>query len=271
MKSRPATTLALYVALFLLAILYALPLIWTVATSLKPLEDVYRFPPTLAIAEIQPINYIDVFRTLPFARFLFNSLVISLSAVTGAVLTSSMAGYALARLPWKGKAYWFALLIASMMLPAQILLVPHFLTYQWLGWVDTYKPLIVPAWLGGGAFNIFLFRQFFRTIPRDVEEAALLDGATRWQCYWHVLLPIARPAVVTVAMLSFVYHWRSFMNPLIYLSDFQTFPVSLGLRMYQTLAGTWINQLMAASLIAVVPTILVMAIGQHWIMASRSH
>ncbi|MEE9296029.1 MAG: carbohydrate ABC transporter permease [Phycisphaerae bacterium] len=254
----------LYGVLCVVAAVQVLPLLWALATSLKPLDEAYDSPIVFTGTAPQWFNYVEVFSKLPFARFLLNSMVITAASVFGAVLTSSMAGYALARLPMRGKRFWFVLLIGSMMLPAQVLLLPHFLLFELLGWVGTYKPLIVPAWLGGGAFNVFLFRQYFKSIPRDVEEAALLDGATPWQCYRFVLLPMARPVVVTVAVLSFMFHWRSFLHPLLYLSDFRTFPVSLGIRMYQTMAGTWINLLMAASLISLVPVVIVFAAGQRY-------
>jgi multiple sugar transport system permease protein len=264
MMNQPTLRRAIiYAALLSIGLVQILPFVWALATSVKPLDDAYRFPPTLGVEDPQWSNYADAFEKLPFARFMVNSAVISIAAVTGAVLTSSMAGYALARLPMRGKRFWFVLLVGSMMLPSQVLLIPHFLTYEMLGWVGTYKPLIVPAWLGGGAFNVFLFRQFFKSIPPDTEEAALLDGATRWQFYRHVLMPMSTPAVITVAVLSFIYHWQSFLNPLIYLSDFRTYPVSVGLRMYQTMAGTWINLLMAASLISIIPMLIVFAIGQR--------
>ena len=254
----------LYLTLFAVAAVQVLPFLWALVSSLKPLDEAFRFPPTFSVDAPRWSNYSDAFAKLPFARFMLNAMIISVSAAFGAVVSSSLAGYALARLPWRGKRFWFLALILSMMLPSQVLLIPHFLTYELLGWVGTYKPLIVPAWLGGGAFNVFVFRQFFRSLPRDVEEAALMDGATRWQCYRLVLMPMARPAVVTVAVLSFIYHWQAFLDPLIYLSDFNTFPVSVGLRMYQSMAGTWINLLMAASLTALLPAVVVFAIGQRW-------
>ncbi len=262
----------LYAVLLALCLLQVGPFIWAIQTSLSPLEDAFTVEQSghaeqlVSDAGLTGQYYADVFKTLPFGRYLLNSLIISLSGTIGAVLTSAMAGYALARLPIRFKGVWFGLLIASMMMPTQILLLSHFLMFESLGWFGTYKPLIVPAWLGGGAFNVFLFRQAFRSISREVEEAALTDGATRWQFFTRILLPMSRPTVVVVAILSFVFHWQSFLYPLIYLSDFETFPVSVGLRMYQTLAGTWVNELMAASVIAMIPVVLVFAIGQRWIV-----
>ena len=271
MTSRSRTrTIVIYAALVAIASVQVLPLMFALTTSLKTLDDAYVFPPSLTVADPQWGNYLDAFAKLPFGRFMLNSALITLAAVTGAVFSSSMAGYALARLPWRGKRFWFVLLLGSMMLPSQVLLIPHFLTFDMLGWIGTYKPLIVPAWLGGGAFNVFVFRQFFRTIPRSVEEAALVDGATRWGFYRHILMPMSKPAIVTVAVLSFVYHWRSFLGPLLYLSDFRTFPVALGLRMYQSMAGTWINLLMAASVVALIPVLLVFAAGQRFLRSGSA-
>lgn len=242
------------------------PVLWAFVSSLKPLDDVYAFPPSLRISKPQWSNYHDALTRLPVLRFIANSLFIAIVSVAGAVLTSSMAGYALARMHFRGRSFCFFLVLLSMMIPAQVLLVPRFLLYDALGWINTYKPLIVPAWLGGGAFNIFLFRQFFRTVPLELEDAAALDGATPWQTYWNIVLPIVKPATVTAAMLSFVYHWQDFMDPLIYLSDFHTYPISLGLRMYQSMAGTWANQLMAVSLIAMIPVLIVFLLCERHVM-----
>lgn len=256
----------LYAALMVLCAFMLLPLAWAAVSSLKPLEQVYAFPPSLSVQNPQWSNFREAFTRLPVARFLLNSLLITGVSVAGAVLTSSMAGFVLARVRFRGRTFCFLLVLISMLVPAQVLLVPRFLLYDLLGWINTYKPLIVPAWLGGGAFNIFLFRQFFRTIPVQMEDAARLDGATMWQTYWHVLLPIARPATITAAMLSFVYHWQDFLDPLIYLSDFTTYPISLGLRMYQSMAGTWANLMMATSLIALVPVAIVFFLCDRHLM-----
>ncbi|MCH7813302.1 MAG: carbohydrate ABC transporter permease [Planctomycetes bacterium] len=247
-----------------IGLLVVAPLIWAVTASLKPLDEVYAYPPSWGVSDPQWSNYGAAAGRLPLLRFLMNSTLIAVCSVTGAVLTASMAGYAFARVPWVGRRWWFWLLLASLVIPAQVLLMPRFLIFSWLGWVGTYKPLIVPAWLGGGAFNVLLFRQFFRALPREYEEAALLDGASRWQIYRWIMLPQARPALLAAGLLSFVYHWQAFLDPLIYLSDFRTFPISLGLRMYQSMAGVWGNLLMAAALMALLPVAIVfVALQRH--------
>lgn len=260
MSSHPTqsklATLGHYALLLGLTAVAVLPLIWALLASLRPLDQVYAYPPQWGLDEPQWSNYGLAISKLPLLRFLANSLLISVSSVAGAVLTSSLAGYAFARLNWRGKRFWFAVLLASLVVPTQVLLIPRFLIFEVLGWVGTYKPLIVPAWLGGGAFNVLLFRQFFLTVPQSYQEAATLDGATQWQIYTRIMLPLSKPAVIAVALLSFVYHWQEFLDPLIYLSDFHTYPVSLGLRMFQSMAGTWGNLLMAASVLALLPVAL---------------
>ncbi len=261
---------AIYVVLFTLSILMLMPVIWAAVSSLKSLSAVYAFPPGLDVSDRQWSNYVGAFTRLPLAHFLLNTCLISGISMVGAVLTSSMAGFALARFEFLGRRCCFVLIVVSLFIPAQVLIVPRFLLFDFLGWIGTYKPLIVPAWLGGGAFNILLFRQFFRTIPREFDEAARMDGATPWRSYWHVLLPMARPAVAAAAMLSFVYHWQEFLDPLLYLSDFHTYPISLGLRMYQSVSGTWANLLMAASLIALIPVGVVFVFCERFALRGLS-
>jgi len=245
--------------------LLAMPLIVAILVALMPIDEVYSLPARLIPSRLEWSNFTDAMRRLPFLRFMCNSLVVSACAVMGAVLTSAMAGYAFARFHWKSRRFCIVLLLGCLLIPAQILLIPHFILYSSLGWVNTYKPLIVPAWLGGGAFNVFLFWQFFRTIPRDFDDAAKLDGASHWIILTRVMIPMAKPVTATVALLSFVYHWQDFQRPLIYLSDFQTYTIALGLRMYQTAGGGWINLVIAASLVAILPVLVVFVITQRHI------
>lgn len=263
---RRLATVALYAVLIALSVVFLAPLLWALTSSLKTLDRVYQFPPSFGVADPQWLNYPRALSRLPFARFIFNTLVLCIANVTGQVLTASLAGFGFARMRWRGREFWFIVVLATMMLSGQVLLIPHFLIYKSLGWVNSYKPLIVPAWLGGGAFAIFLFRQFFRGIPIELEEAARLDGAGSFQIYWRIMMPLARPAVITIAVISFMGHWQEFMGPLIYLSDFETYPVSLGLRMYQTLEGSWANYLMAASLVATAPLIALFFAAQRYLV-----
>lgn len=211
-------------------------------------------------------NYVTAMTRLPFLRFLINSTIITTAATIGTVLSCSMAGFAFACLRWRGRRACFAVLLLTMVLPAQLLLVPRFLIFDQLGWINTYKPLIVPAWLAGSAFFTFLFREFFRGVGRDYADAARVDGASDWQVYWHVMLPMSRPVVAAVVSLAAVAHWQAFLDPLVYLSDFRDYPVSVGLRMFQAVEGSWANLIMAASIVSLGPPLLLMVLTQRFLL-----
>jgi len=265
---RRITSVVLYIVLTALAFTFLFPFLWSASASVKTLDKVYEYPPKIWPEEFHWENFPEALGKLPFGRFILNTLVICFSCMIGQVLTASLVGYSFARLRWKGRDLCFILLLGTMMLPGQVLMIPHYLMNHWLGWVGTYKPLIVPSWLGGGAFFIFLFRQFFRSIPREREEAARVDGATDWKIYWTIMMPLAKPVVATVAVLSFIAHWQEFMGPLIYLSDIEKFPISLGIRMYQSLEGSWANLMMAASIVAVLPLIVIFFFAQRYFVRS---
>ena len=255
-----------YALLAALSLSFVFPIVWSMTASVKPLHKVYEFPPELWVSQPRWANYPDALSKLPFFAFLANTLVIVVAAASGQVLASSLVGYAFARLRFRGRDVWFVVLLATMMLPGQILLIPHFLTYKYLGWVNTYKPLIVPHWLGGGAFFIFLFRQFFKGIPRELEDAARIDGASELQIYARIFLPLAKPILITVGIMSFIGHWKAFMPPLIYLSDYERYPIALGLRMYQQVeGGSFVHYLMAASVVALFPLLLLFFLAQRYI------
>ncbi len=263
---RLAWQVTMYGLLIAVGLLFLFPIIWSLTASVKSLGDVYRFPPELWVSDPQWSNYPTAMSRLPFVRFMANSFVITIASTLGNVFTASMVGYAFARLRWRGRDFWFIVVLATMMLPPQVLLIPHYLIFKELGWVNTYKPLIVPHWLGGGAFFIFLFRQFFKGVPREMEEAARIDGASTWRIYWSIFLPNAGPILATVAVLAFIGHWKDFMGPLIYLSDFEKYPISLGLQMYRSLEGAWINLLMAASVVALAPVVVLFIIAQRYLV-----
>ncbi len=253
------------------ALVLVLPIIWACWASLQPIDRIFAQPGFTDAAASSPSaprwqNYHEALTRLPFARFLLNSAIITFSCVVGTALSSSLAGFAFARLSWRGRGFWFAVVLATMMVPVPILLIPQFLIFEHLGWINTYKPLIVPSWLGGSPFYIFLFRQFFLSIPRSYEDAARLDGASDWQLYWQIMLPMAKPVIGAVAALSMVYHWQEFLAPLVYLSDFNSYPVSVGLRMYQAIEGSWANLIMAASLVALLPPLAVLLVTQRYLM-----
>lgn len=199
-----------------------------------------------------------------FQLFFKNSLTIACLSTLGVVVSSSLVGFAFARLKFRGRDRLFILLLSTMMLPGIVTMIPTYFLYKHLHWIDTFLPLWVPAWFGGGAFNIFLLRQFFMGIPRELDEAAILDGATYSTVFWKVLLPLSKPALATVGIFTFIYNWRDFQGPLIYLNSPEKQTLELGLQTYRSLNNEQWNLLMAGSVLVMIPLIVLFLIGQKW-------
>jgi multiple sugar transport system permease protein len=256
------------VGIFLLlcagALLFSMPFLWTVSTALKTNPQVFAVPPIWIPKPPQWVNFSRAWTELPFPVFVLNTVFITLAATFGQVLSASLVAYGFARFRFPGKTVLFYLMLSTMMLPAQVTMIPVFLLWRGVHAIDTFAPLTVPAFFGGGAFTIFLLRQFFLTIPRELDEAAMIDGATPFGIWWRVLLPLSRPALVTVVLFSFLAHWDDFMGPLIYLNSMEKYTVSIGLRMFQDMFGTQLELLMAASLIHIIPTIVLFFIAQRY-------
>lgn len=253
-----------FVALCVGAAIFSVPFLWTVSTALKTNQQVFAVPPQWIPNPPQWENFRRAWTELPFATFVLNTVTITAIAVVGQVATASLVAYGFARFRFRGRNFLFYLMLSTMMLPAQVTMIPVFLLWRELRLIDTFAPLTVPAYFGGGAFSIFLLRQFFLTIPRDLDEAAMLDGATPFCVFHRILLPLARPAIVTVVLFSFLAHWDDFMGPLIYLNSMERYTVSIGLRMFQDMFGTQLELLMAASLVHVLPTVVLFFVAQRY-------
>ena len=254
-----------YVVLGLGCLLFLAPLLWQVTTSLKTSADTMRYPPVWLPLPPQWDNYLTLFERFPFWRYAANSLFISTMVIVGTVLSSSLAAYGFARLRMPGRDLIFLLLLSTLMLPGIVLVIPQFVLFQRLQWVNTYYPLIVPAFFGN-PFYIFLLRQFFMTIPRDLEDAARIDGAGYVRIFAQIIMPLASPALIAVALYSFIATWNDFITPLIYLSDRERFTVSVALRF---LAGGMRTRpenhlLMAAATLSILPCIAVFLAAQRW-------
>jgi ABC-type glycerol-3-phosphate transport system permease component len=255
---------ALYAVLIALSIIFLVPLFWLITTSLKTQGDVFAYPPVWIPNPLQWSNYAEAADRAPLGQWLLNTTLVTGFAVLGNVLTSSLVAFGFARLRFPGRGFLFILLLSTMMLPDVVLLVPQFILFRELGWVDTLLPLIVPSFFGGGAFNIFLVRQFYLTIPRDFDEAARLDGASNWQIWRQIVLPLSTPVLIAVAIFSFVYHWNDFMGPLIYLQSENVKTLALGLRAFISPVDASWNVSMAASMFLVVPVLVVFFVGQRY-------
>lgn len=253
-----------YVLLTLGGLLMALPFFWLVSSSLKPIQQIFVVPPIWIPNPPRWKNYVEIFKLLPFALYMRNTMIIVLGSLVGQVLTGAMGAYAFARLRWPGRDMWFGILLATMMLPGAVTMIPVFIIFKWFKWLNTFAPLIVPSWLGGGAFSIFLLRQFFLTIPMDLEDAARIDGASSVMIFGRIMLPLAIPAITVVAIFSFLGHWNDFMGPLIYLNTSDKHTLALGINALQGLEWGRDNTelLMAAGVVMVLPTILIFIVAQ---------
>lgn len=255
---------------FLLATVGALafltPFVWAVSTSLKPSSQIFAFPPIWLPSPILWSNYVTALTELPFGRYFANTATITFSAMVGDVLVSTTVAYGFARMRFPGRDLLFLVLLGTMMLPTQVTMIPIFMIFRALGWVDTFLPLIVPAYFGS-AFYIFLLRQFFLTIPGDLEDAALIDGASNLQTLWRIFVPLSLPAMATVAIFSFMYHWQDFFMPLIYLNSKELKTVALGLQMFRAEFGTDWNLMMAAAVTTAVPCLLLFFFAQRYFIS----
>lgn len=261
-----------YVALCTLGGLFLLPFLWALGASFKTNADIYDFPPSLIPNPFHPENYRIAVSVLPFAQFALNSTIVTIACVVGQLLSGSLVAYSFARLRWPGRDFWFIVLLGTMMLPPQVTMVSTFVgwtqlrTVTGVEWVDTFKPLVIPSFLGGSAMLIFLMRQFFKTLPVELEDAARIDGCGTWLTFWKVMLPLSRPVLATVAVLSFIAHWHDFLGPLIYLNSVDKYTLQIGLRMFQDINGARMNLLMAASMIVLAPVLVLFFSAQRYLV-----
>ena len=258
----------LYLIVVVLALVFAMPLIWTVSTSLKTPPELYVFPPTLLPQGLRIENYPKAWNFVPFGNFYRNTAIVTILGTLGAAISSTLVAYGFARGRFPGRNFLFWCVLSSLMLPQEVTIIPKFLIFKQLGWLDTLTPLIIPDWFGGGAFNIFLLRQFFMTIPRTFDEAAEIDGANSWTILWRILLPLCTPALITVAILSFLRHWNDFLEPLIYLNSPDKLTLSLGLRYFLVSPSEGgepkDHLLMAAVLMAALPCVTLFFVAQRY-------
>lgn len=268
-RSEIATTVAKVIMWLILvtgAVAFMMPLYIMLVMSLKTPSEISK---SSAWAWPMQLTW-DNFRTVlqnpdaPFDLFFRNTTIISISTTIGVLLSSALVAFPFARLRFRGRDRLFVLLLSTMMLPGIVTMIPTYVLYKYLHWVDTFNPLIIPAFFGGGAYNIFLLRQFFMGIPRELDEAALLDGASYSRVFWNVIIPNSGAALATVGIFNFIYSWRDFMGPLLYLNDPRKQTLELGLRTYQTLNSEHWELLMAGSVIVMIPLLTLFVMGQRY-------
>lgn len=254
---------ALYLALVAGGLFMLMPFIWMLSSSLKDQGAIFAYPPSLFPTEARWSNFREILDVVPFGRYFSNSVFIAAVSVVGQLLSCSMAAFAWARIPFFGRDVLFMTLMAALIIPPQVTLVPLFIMMNGVGWIDTYYPLILPFWLGG-AFGTFLLRQFFLSIPRDLEDAAKIDGAGPWRIYWSIYLPLCKPALATVAIFTFLLQWNELLRPLIFLSTPEKLPLTVGLAALRSQYSTSWNLIMAGALISVIPVLVLFVFAQRY-------
>jgi ABC-type glycerol-3-phosphate transport system permease component len=253
----------LYVVTIAGAFLYSMPFVWMLSTSVKPGYEVLKIPPQWIPDVWMWENYTRPWTTLPFALFYRNTTIIAVCDIVATLIASSMVAFAFARMRFRGRDFLFMLVLSTMMLPTQVTLIPIYVFFSRLGLVNTLFPLIIPS-LFGSAFNIFLLRQFMLSIPLEMDDAARIDGASWFQIYSRILLPLAAPALGVVAIGEFTFRWNDYIGPLIYLNEAQNFTVSLGLTLLNSQYVTQIQAIMAQTVLAVIPVLLVFFFTQRF-------
>jgi len=253
-----------YVICIAFTIVMLFPLAWLIRSSLMNLDQIFLFPPEWIPKPWLWSNYPDAWTTAPFGRYFFNTIVIVGLVMAGTIISATISAFGFARLRWPGRDIVFGAMMTTLMLPYAVTLIPTFIIWSKLGFTNTIVPLTLPAWFGGGMFNIFLLRQFFRGIPRDLDEAAMLDGANPLRILWDIIIPLSRPALITVGIFSFLSSWNDFLNPLIYLTDSNKFTLAIGLTQFKGLYNSEWGLLMAASTLVFLPALVIFFVAQRY-------
>lgn len=264
MASRRSTVKTLLSHTFLIGIglFFALPFYWLASTALKTDQQIFKIPPVWIPDPVVWENFPRALTYVPFARLTFNTLTICLLTMIGTILSCSMVAYSLAKVQWRGRNWIFYSLLATMILPGQVTMIPTFTIFKALGWIGTPLPLIVPSFFGS-AFYIFLLRQFFMTIPAELSDAARLDGCSDWMIFRRIVLPLSKPALATVGLFTFLGNWNDFLGPLLYLNDERTYTLAMGLQRFVSQHGAEWAMLMAASTIMTIPIIVLFFFAQR--------
>jgi multiple sugar transport system permease protein len=254
---------ASHLLLLLGCVVMALPFVWMFLSSLKTDPEIFVFPPRWLPETVHWSNYRAVMESMPFGWFIFNSFKISSLNMLGQLLSCSLAAYAFARIRFPGRETVFLMWLACLMIPGQVTLIPQYVLFRSFGWLDTHYPLIVPSYFGG-AFGTFLLRQFFLTIPSELEDAARIDGCSRFGIYWRIFLPLAKPALATLGVFVFMSNWNNLLGPVVYLNSYEKMTLTVGLAFFRGQYTTQWALLMAGAVISVIPILLIYATAQQY-------
>jgi len=245
------------------SVCFLIPFVWMLSTSLKQLDQIMVYPIQWIPAPFVWSNYSKVFEAVPFLQYTFNTVIITSFGIIGSLLGSSLAAYSFARLRYPGKKILFFVMISTLMIPSWVTLIPSFILFRTLGWLDTYLPILVPAFFAT-PFNTFLLRQFFLTIPTELEDAARIDGCSTLRIFWSIILPLAKPALATISIFAFFYYWNNFLDPLIYIQSQSKFPISVGIALFAGEQSSNYALMMAAATMALTPPRILFFLTQRF-------
>jgi multiple sugar transport system permease protein len=266
-KRFPLSRWIILAILIIGAVIMIAPFAFLISSSLKVETQVFQYPIQWIPNPVRWANYVEALTTKPFFRYFRNTMVIVIFNQIAILGTASLCGYGFARIKFPGRNLWFGIALATMMLPYYVTMIPQFILFSRLGWMDSYKPLIIPYFFGGGAFNIFLFRQFFKTIPEDFSDAARMDGCSELGIFWRIFVPLSTPVFITVSIFTFMASWNDFIGPLLYINSPEKFTIALGLANYRSMLGVgrtrW-DLLMAASVTMTAPIVLLFFVLQRY-------
>lgn len=246
-----------YIFIGILAFVFLFPLLWIFSTALKTRDQLFIYPPKLIPNPINWENFTKVTKVMPFFKYLQNTLTIVVFSLIGDLLSSSIVAYGFSKIDWKGRDVLFLVLLGTMMIPYHVTLIPLFILFRKIGWVNTFLPLTVPSFFATSAFHVFLLRQFYNTIPSELSDSAYIDGCSEFRILWNIILPLAKPALTTIAIFNFIAHWNDFLGPLIYLQDNNKYTLAIGLYSFRNEFGTDWELMMAAAVIMVIPLLII--------------
>lgn len=263
--TKKVKTIGIYTTLIVLSLAFLFPLIWAFLTAIKNPAELAQYPPTIFPREVHFENFITAWNAQPFTKYLINSIIVTTLSVIGMTCSSAVVAYGFARFDFKGKDFLFMLLLSTMMVPWDVLVIPLYMQFNAFKWLDTLKPLIVPAFFGG-AFYIFLMRQFLRGIPKDFEESAIIDGANYWEIFTKIFMPLLKPQLALAAIMYMIVVWNDYLGPLVYISDSDKFTLPIGLSLFKGAYTTDFTSIMAITVVMTLPTIIAFFVGQKHIL-----
>lgn len=267
--SAKAKSTMIYIIATAVTFVFLLPFIWMLSSSLKGNQEIFIFPPNLIPKHFLWSNYPNALNYIPFMKYLMNTLIISIGSVIGSLVSVPPVAYSFSRINWKGRNFVFGICLASMMMPFMVTMIPLYTMFKSWGWINTFYPLIVPAFFGTPLY-IFLMRQFYLGIPKDMSEAGYIDGASEFRVFWQIITPLTKPALISISLFTFLANWTDFLAPLIFLNDSNKFTLSLGLQQFQSVHSTEWSYLMAACVVFTIPVVILFFFLQRYFIEGIS-